>query len=196
MPGRLSRDLAIDLRAIVTRSTCSISRRIPCEPTEHLVIVIHGPPTSGRPRVCQQREALVRFTSLRWPRCPSRSDSARGSSASVMPGPGGPLRSGCDIRRGQARCGVDPQLRERWSPIVLHDDSLSNDFARVITDICLVQRVLNVHTGRGEVSEVHYRHEVEVAFKVAGIIPARQSEQLRDLAQCIEGISICVFRLG
>jgi len=79
---------------------------------------------------------------------------------------------------------------------VLHDDSLSNDFARVITDICLVQRVLNVHTGRGEVSEVHYRHEVEVAFKVAGIIPARQSEQLRDLAQCIEGISICVFRLG
>lgn len=79
---------------------------------------------------------------------------------------------------------------------MLHDDSLSDDLAGVITDICLVQRVLNVDTGRGEVSEVHYCHEVEVAIKVAGIVPARQREQLRDLAQCIEGISIRTFRLG
>jgi len=79
---------------------------------------------------------------------------------------------------------------------VLHDDSLSDDFARMITDVCLVQRVRNVDTGRSEVSEVHYRYEVEVAFKVASIVPERQSEQLRDLAQCIEGISIRLFRLG
>ena len=65
---------------------------------------------------------------------------------------------------------------------MLHDDSLCDDIARVITDICLVQRVLNLDPGRGEVSEVHYRPDVEVAIKVAGIVPARQSEQLRDLA--------------
>ena len=79
---------------------------------------------------------------------------------------------------------------------MLDDDSLSDDLARMITNVGLVQRVLNVHTGRGEVGEVHHCHEVEVAFKVAGIVPARQREQLRDFAQSSEGISIRVFRLG
>jgi len=79
---------------------------------------------------------------------------------------------------------------------VLHDDSLSDDLACVIAEVCLVQGMLDVDAGGGEVSEVHHRHEVEVAVKMAGVVPACQGEQLRDPAQGIERIAILLLRLG
>jgi hypothetical protein len=53
----------------------------------------------------------------------------------------------------QVLCGLPgvPLLRARGNPIVLHDDSLSDDLARVVTDIGLVQRMGDVAAGGGEV---------------------------------------------
>lgn len=72
---------------------------------------------------------------------------------------------------------------------MLDDDSLRDNLARVIVDVGLVKWVLHVDAGRVEVSEVHDRGEVEVALKVAGIVTPGQRDQLRDLAERVEGIA-------
>jgi hypothetical protein len=59
---------------------------------------------------------------------------------------------------------------------VLHDGTLSDDPAGVITDVRLVQRVGNVATGGGEVGKIHHCDEVEVVVEVTGIISTRQRE--------------------
>ena len=71
-------------------------------------------------------------------------------------------------------------LRGRGAPVVLDDHSIADDFACVVTDVGLVERVPDVDARRGEVSEVHYGHEVEVALEMAGIVPPCQREQFRD----------------
>lgn len=78
---------------------------------------------------------------------------------------------------------------------MLDDDSLSDDLGCVITDVGLVQRVFNIDAGRGEVSEIHDCHEVEVAIEMAGVVSRGESEQLRDLAQGVKRIAIPLFRL-
>jgi uncharacterized Zn-binding protein involved in type VI secretion len=72
---------------------------------------------------------------------------------------------------------------------MLHDDSLSDDLACVITDVGLVKRVGDVTTGGGEVCEVSNHHEVEVVIEVAGVIAARHGEQLRYGTHSIESVT-------
>ena len=57
-----------------------------------------------------------------------------------------------------------------WGPVVLNDDPIADDLARVVTDVGLVERVLDVAAGGGEVGEVHHGREVEVALKVPGVV--------------------------
>ena len=87
------------------------------------------------------------------------------------------------------------RLRARNSPFVLHDNPLSNDLARVISDVGLVQRVGDVTTGRSEVSEVHHRYVVKVVVEVTGVVTARHGEQFRYCAQSIQSIAKCLFFL-
>lgn len=63
---------------------------------------------------------------------------------------------------------------------MVDDDPLPDDLGRMVTDIGLVQRVLDVGTGRGEVSEVHDGHEIEAVIDLADVVPGGQGEQLRD----------------
>jgi len=72
---------------------------------------------------------------------------------------------------------------------VLHNDPLSYDLARVLSHVGLVQRVVDVPPGRGEVGEIHHRHKIEVALKMAGVIAPRQDQQFWNGAQTFQGIT-------
>jgi hypothetical protein len=82
------------------------------------------------------------------------------------------------------------------TPFVLHDDTLSDDLAGVITDVRLVQRMSHVAASSGEVGEVLHRHEVEVVVEVASVVTARHRKQLGNGPQSIEGVTKCLLRLG
>jgi hypothetical protein len=60
---------------------------------------------------------------------------------------------------------------------VLDDYPVADDFARMVTDAGLVQRVLDVDTGGGEVGEVHHGREVEVALEVVSVVTPGEREQ-------------------
>jgi hypothetical protein len=76
--------------------------------------------------------------------------------------------SGRAIRSAIPGRGID--LRRPWGPVVLHDDPIADDLARVVADVGLMKRMIDVHPGGGEVSEVHHDHEVEVALEMAGVV--------------------------
>lgn len=75
-------------------------------------------------------------------------------------------------RAPNQKCDAWPQhhLGPERGPVVLHDDSVADDLARVVADVGLMKRMLDVGSGGGEVSEVHHGHEVEVALEIAGVI--------------------------
>jgi len=77
----------------------------------------------------------------------------------------------------------------RRNPVMLHDDSLSDDLACVITDIGLMKGVGDVTTGRGEVCEVSNHHEVEVVIEVPRVIAARHGEHRRYGTHPIESLT-------
>jgi len=82
--------------------------------------------------------------------------------------------------------------RER--PVVLDDDARAYRRDRVVADVRLVQWMGDVTTRGVEVGEVHHRDEVEVAVEVAGIVAPRQGEQLRNRAEPVERVAICLLR--
>ena len=91
--------------------------------------------------------------------------------------------------------GGGPVLGGWRGPVVLDDDPVANDFARVISDVGLVERVLDITAGGGEVGEVHHGREVEIALKVAGVVAPGEGEQLRYGAQRVERVEVPLFRL-
>jgi len=66
---------------------------------------------------------------------------------------------------------------------MLDDNPIADDIARMVADVDLMQRMLDIHPRRGEVSEVHHGHEIEVAFEMVAVISPGQSEQLRYTAK-------------
>ena len=77
---------------------------------------------------------------------------------------------------------------------MLDDDPIADDLARVVTDVGLVERALDVAAGGGEVGEVQHGREVEVALKVAGVVAPGEREQL-GMAQRVERGAVSLFRL-
>ena len=59
---------------------------------------------------------------------------------------------------------------------MLHDDSLSDHQACMISDIGLVQRVGDIAASGSEVSEIRYHHKVEVVVEVARVITTRHGK--------------------
>src|ERR1035437_9784463 len=98
-------------------------------------------------------------------------------------------------QRGAMLPGGGPVSGGWWGPVVLDDDPIADDLARVVTDVGLVERVLDVAAGGGEVGEVPHGREVEVAFKVAGGAAPGGRGQLRYGRRRVERVAVSLFRL-
>src|ERR1017187_9168071 len=98
-------------------------------------------------------------------------------------------------QRGAMLPGGGPVSGGWWGPVVMDDDPIADDLARVVTDVGLVERVLDVAAGGGEGGEVHHGRVVEVAFKGAGVVAPGEREHLRYGPQRVEGVAVSLFRL-
>lgn len=56
---------------------------------------------------------------------------------------------------------------------MLHDDSLSNDFARMILNVGLMKWMCDVAAGGREVGKIRYDHKVESVVEVSSVIATR-----------------------
>jgi hypothetical protein len=82
-------------------------------------------------------------------RNPSRSRNATSDSRQNCPG-----RTTGSRHSGRSTMGAPwrrIELGLRWGPVVLHDNSITDDFAGVVADVGLMKRMRDIRPGRGEV---------------------------------------------